>query len=106
MQTSLFTFCAQKQRGKHATFSLSYTVSLILQAFSAFYYIYYFLQQATDITITSPKLLEEAAVSVCNMTFQEVGPCCANPVPRYSELPIYISHIHVSPTRDGTQAEV
>ncbi|TSV94905.1 Ectonucleoside triphosphate diphosphohydrolase 2 [Bagarius yarrelli] len=41
-------------------------------AFSAFYYIYYFLQQATDITVTSPKLLEEAAIAVCNMSFQEM----------------------------------
>ncbi|KAB5528656.1 hypothetical protein PHYPO_G00142760 [Pangasianodon hypophthalmus] len=41
-------------------------------AFSAFYYTYYFLQQATGITVTSPKLLEEAAITVCNMTFQEM----------------------------------
>ncbi|XP_060763388.1 ectonucleoside triphosphate diphosphohydrolase 2 [Neoarius graeffei] len=41
-------------------------------AFSAFYYTYDFLKQAVDITITSPKLLEEAAMTVCNMSFQEM----------------------------------
>ncbi|KAK3538905.1 hypothetical protein QTP86_020169, partial [Hemibagrus guttatus] len=41
-------------------------------AFSAFYYIYYFLQRATGITVTSPKLLEEAAINVCNLSFPEM----------------------------------
>ncbi|KAI5613031.1 ectonucleoside triphosphate diphosphohydrolase 2a, tandem duplicate 1 [Silurus asotus] len=41
-------------------------------AFSAFYYIYNFLQQATGITITSPKLLDQAAFTVCNMSFHEM----------------------------------
>lgn len=66
------------------------------QAFSAFYYIYYFIQQTTGITVTSPKLLEEAAVKICSMSFNEVGPSCANPVDRYSELTLYIFHIRIS----------
>ncbi|KAK2845443.1 hypothetical protein Q7C36_010297 [Tachysurus vachellii] len=47
-------------------------VSGKFMAFSAFYYIHAFLQKATGITVTSPKLLEEATITVCNMSFQEM----------------------------------
>ncbi|XP_066514090.1 ectonucleoside triphosphate diphosphohydrolase 2-like [Hoplias malabaricus] len=41
-------------------------------AFSAFYYIYNFLQRTTGITVTSPNILEEAAIRVCNMSLEEM----------------------------------
>ncbi|KAI1900546.1 hypothetical protein AGOR_G00051040, partial [Albula goreensis] len=48
------------------------TVSGNFMAFSAFFYTHLFLQRATGITVTSPTLLEKAARSVCNMTFEEM----------------------------------
>eukprot|EP00063_Salmo_salar_P052055 XP_014026890.1 PREDICTED: ectonucleoside triphosphate diphosphohydrolase 2-like [Salmo salar] len=47
-------------------------VSGSFMAFSAFFYTHMFLQRTTGITVTSPTLLEGAARTVCNMSFQEV----------------------------------
>ncbi|XP_017546696.1 ectonucleoside triphosphate diphosphohydrolase 2 [Pygocentrus nattereri] len=47
-------------------------VSGKFMAFSAFFYIHSFLQSTTGITVTTPVLLEEAAITVCNMSFQEM----------------------------------
>ncbi|CAB1319578.1 unnamed protein product [Coregonus sp. 'balchen'] len=47
-------------------------VSGSFMAFSAFFYTHVFLQRTTGITVTSPTLLEGAARTVCNMSFQEV----------------------------------
>ncbi|XP_076126411.1 ectonucleoside triphosphate diphosphohydrolase 2-like [Alosa pseudoharengus] len=41
-------------------------------AFSAFYYVYSFLQRTTGITATSPSLLKEAVQAVCNMSMREM----------------------------------
>ncbi|XP_051977490.1 ectonucleoside triphosphate diphosphohydrolase 2-like [Xyrauchen texanus] len=41
-------------------------------AFSAFFYTHSFLQKATGITITFPAHLEDAAHTLCNMSFQEM----------------------------------
>ncbi|XP_062399352.1 ectonucleoside triphosphate diphosphohydrolase 2-like [Sardina pilchardus] len=41
-------------------------------AFSAFYYVYSFLQRTTGITATSPSLLKEAVQAVCNMSMDEM----------------------------------
>ncbi|XP_067087399.1 ectonucleoside triphosphate diphosphohydrolase 2-like [Osmerus mordax] len=42
-------------------------------AFSAFYYTHSFLERCTGIQIKSPSLLEGAARTVCNMSFQELS---------------------------------
>lgn len=41
-------------------------------AFSAFFYVYSFLQKTTGITVTSPNLLKEATRTVCNMSMDEM----------------------------------
>ncbi|XP_041825329.1 ectonucleoside triphosphate diphosphohydrolase 2 [Melanotaenia boesemani] len=41
-------------------------------AFSAFFYIHSFLQQVTGITVRTPLQLEEAAKTVCTMTFSQM----------------------------------
>ncbi|XP_056600798.1 ectonucleoside triphosphate diphosphohydrolase 2-like [Triplophysa dalaica] len=43
-----------------------------IMAFSAFYYTHNVLQETTGITITSPAHLENSALAVCNMSFQEM----------------------------------
>ncbi|KAG9261927.1 ectonucleoside triphosphate diphosphohydrolase 2 [Astyanax mexicanus] len=47
-------------------------VSGNFMAFAAFFYIHSFLKSTTGITVTSPSLLEEAAITVCNMSFHEM----------------------------------
>ncbi|XP_061117107.1 ectonucleoside triphosphate diphosphohydrolase 2-like [Conger conger] len=41
-------------------------------AFSGFYYTHLFLQRTTGITVTSPELLEKAARTVCNMSYDQM----------------------------------
>ncbi|XP_070780607.1 ectonucleoside triphosphate diphosphohydrolase 2 isoform X2 [Enoplosus armatus] len=41
-------------------------------AFSAFFYIHSFLQRTTGITVSTPSQLEEAAKTVCRMTFNQM----------------------------------
>ncbi|XP_072228152.1 ectonucleoside triphosphate diphosphohydrolase 2 isoform X1 [Leuresthes tenuis] len=41
-------------------------------AFSAFFYIHSFLQQITGITVSTPQQLEEAAKSVCSLSFSQM----------------------------------
>ncbi|KAG9354492.1 hypothetical protein JZ751_001202 [Albula glossodonta] len=71
-------------------------VSGNFMAFSAFFYTHLFLQRATGITVTSPTLLEKAARSVCNMTFEEVINCHVPSLPSCSlpppSLPFPISN--------------
>ncbi|XP_067106823.1 ectonucleoside triphosphate diphosphohydrolase 2 [Osmerus mordax] len=47
-------------------------VSGSFMAFSAFFYIHVFLQQATGITVSTPDLLEQAARAVCNMSYSQM----------------------------------
>lgn len=47
-------------------------VSGSFMAFSAFYYIHSFLQSTTGITVSTPSQLEEAAQTVCGMTFKQM----------------------------------
>ncbi|XP_053337084.1 ectonucleoside triphosphate diphosphohydrolase 2-like [Clarias gariepinus] len=65
-----FTSCSYSKCSFNGVFQPNVTGKFM--AFSAFYYNYDFLQQATKITVTSPKHLEEAAITVCNMSFQEM----------------------------------
>ncbi|XP_053509904.1 ectonucleoside triphosphate diphosphohydrolase 2 [Ictalurus furcatus] len=70
--SQIFSFqsCSYSKCSFNGIFQPSVTGKFM--AFSAFYYTHNFLQQATGITVTSPKLLDEAAVTVCNMSFQEM----------------------------------
>ncbi|XP_042365209.1 ectonucleoside triphosphate diphosphohydrolase 2 [Plectropomus leopardus] len=47
-------------------------VSGSFMAFSAFYYIHSFLQRTTSITVSTPSLLEEAAKTVCSLTYDQM----------------------------------
>ncbi|XP_056260230.1 ectonucleoside triphosphate diphosphohydrolase 2 [Seriola aureovittata] len=47
-------------------------VSGSYMAFSAFFYIHSFLQHITNITVSTPSQLEEAARAVCRMSFSEM----------------------------------
>ncbi|XP_078127577.1 ectonucleoside triphosphate diphosphohydrolase 2 isoform X2 [Sander vitreus] len=44
----------------------------IVKAFSAFFYVHSFLQHTTGITVKTPSQLEEAAKTVCTMTFNQL----------------------------------
>ncbi|XP_072521032.1 ectonucleoside triphosphate diphosphohydrolase 2-like [Salminus brasiliensis] len=70
--SSIFSFqsCSYSKCSFNGVFQPN--VSGNFMAFSAFYYIHSFLQHTTGIAVTSPKLLEEAAITVCNMSFQEM----------------------------------
>ncbi|XP_031426216.1 ectonucleoside triphosphate diphosphohydrolase 2 [Clupea harengus] len=68
----IFTFekCSFSKCSFNGVFQPNVTGSFM--AFSAFYYIYSFLERTTGITLTSPSLLEEAVQAVCNMSMDEM----------------------------------
>ncbi|XP_017281005.1 ectonucleoside triphosphate diphosphohydrolase 2 [Kryptolebias marmoratus] len=70
--SALFSFdgCGFSRCSFDSVFQPNVTGSFM--AFSAFFYIHSFLQQVTGILMNTPQKLEEAAKSVCGMTFQQI----------------------------------
>ncbi|KAE8284848.1 Ectonucleoside triphosphate diphosphohydrolase 2 [Larimichthys crocea] len=70
--SEIFSFdgCPYSQCSFDKVFQPNVTGSFM--AFSAFFYIHSFLQRITSITVSTPSQLEEAAKSVCIMTFNQM----------------------------------
>ncbi|XP_044029540.1 ectonucleoside triphosphate diphosphohydrolase 2 [Siniperca chuatsi] len=70
--SELFSFdsCPFSQCSFDEVFQPNVTGSFM--AFSAFFYIHSFLQRITGITVSTPSQLEEAAKTVCRMTFNQM----------------------------------
>ncbi|KAI1882548.1 hypothetical protein AGOR_G00251880 [Albula goreensis] len=68
----LFTFdrCSFSQCSFDQVFQPN--VSGSFMAFSAFFYVHSFLKLSTGISVSTPAMMEQAARSVCGMTFQEM----------------------------------
>lgn len=60
----------------HSHCTCSYRACLLKQAFSAFFYIHAFLRRITGIAVSTPAQMEDAAQTVCKMSFAQVSVTC------------------------------